>query len=399
MATVLLFLLTRLALAGDGRAEAVEPAPAWRAVFDTSEGWTGGDCAGTTALGDGRVVWLFGDSWVGLVREGKHADGSVMVNNAIAVHRIGADGAAPGKAEIEFCWGRADKDGKATAWVAPDEAARGDGQDKNLRYWPTGGGLVVEGADGGRRLYVFLMRIRDKDEADGVWNFEGCGSAVAIVENVKEAAREWRVGQRTLTRIAAGSGASVRRISWGVAAMMEDGDADGRRVLIYGVDSTDGLNKKLLAARARAEAVEQFREWRFWDGRGWSRSEKDAAAIADNVMDELTIHRVGGAGEARYVMIYSKPILDDHIVARTAATAMGPWTEPREIYRCPEPASDKRLMAYSAKAHPELSRPGRLLISYCVNSTDFFHMAGDASIYRPRFIEAPLATLRDPAGR
>ncbi len=29
------------------------------------DGWSGADVAGTVVLGDGRVVWLFGDTWIG----------------------------------------------------------------------------------------------------------------------------------------------------------------------------------------------------------------------------------------------------------------------------------------------------------------------------------------------
>ena len=401
MPLLIMFLILPFCLAGNPPSASAHPAKRWNAVFQAQDGWTGGDCAGTVPLPGDRVLWLFGDSWIGPVREGRHAEGSHMVNNAIAVHPIGSKGAPPKRGTVDFVWGSEGDDGKPRAWVVPDDSARGEHHiDKNLRYWPTGGGVVAERPGGGHRLYVFLMRIRDRDGADGVWNFEGCGSAVVRVENPEDRPIAWRKAQTTLTRLPAQIAAGVRRVSWGVAAMVDDtGDAEEQHVLIYGVDTTDGLNKKLLLARVPADHVDRFRDWRFWDGRGWSRRPDNASPIADNVMDELTVHRFGAVEKPLYLMIYSKPILDDHIVARTAPTPQGPWSAIREIYRCPEPATDKRLMAYSAKAHPELSRDGQLLITYCVNSTDFFHMAGDATIYRPRFIEMPRRGLRDGSGR
>jgi len=47
---------------------------------------------------------------------------------------------------------------------------------------------------------------------------------------------------------------------------------------------------------------------------------------------------------------------------------------------------------YGAKAHPHLSAPGELLISYHVNTFDFWEnfSAGGVDIYRPRFIKLPL---------
>ena len=52
------------------------PDDSWNAVFDRRDGWTGADVAGTVALGDGRMLWLFGDTWIGSIRGGKRLSGS-----------------------------------------------------------------------------------------------------------------------------------------------------------------------------------------------------------------------------------------------------------------------------------------------------------------------------------
>ncbi len=64
----------------------VTPDSEWNAVFDRADGWTGADAAGSVDLGDGRTVWLFGDTWIGKIRDGKRLPGARMVNNSIAVH-------------------------------------------------------------------------------------------------------------------------------------------------------------------------------------------------------------------------------------------------------------------------------------------------------------------------
>jgi hypothetical protein len=61
-------------------------------------------------------------------------------------------------------------------------------------------------------------------------------------------------------------------------------------------------------------------------------------------------------------------------------------------------------VSYDARLHPELARPGKLLISYNVNSLDADTAYADARVYRPRFVEvpwppaAPGARLAAPAG-
>ena len=72
---------------------------------------------------------------------------------------------------------------------------------------------------------------------------------------------------------------------------------------------------------------------------------------------------------------------------RIGESPVGPLGPMQRIYRAPEVDFDPDIFVYNAKAHPHLSRPGELLISYNVNTFDFF---GDffqySDIYRPRFI-------------
>jgi hypothetical protein len=89
-------------------------------------------------------------------------------------------------------------------------------------------------------------------------------------------------------------------------------------------------------------------------------------------------------------MVQSEPMLGSRIFVRTAPQPEGPWSEPKAVYKAPEPERDKSYFAYAAKGHLSLSRPGELLISYVVNSHDFNKMFNDASIYRPRFITVKL---------
>ena len=71
------------------------------------------------------------------------------------------------------------------------------------------------------------------------------------------------------------------------------------------------------------------------------------------------------------------------ITTREGEAPEGPWSEPVAVAKAPEHQGD--IFAYNAKAHPELSRDGRLLISYNVNTSDLAKVVADADIYRPRF--------------
>jgi len=71
---------------------------------------------------------------------------------------------------------------------------------------------------------------------------------------------------------------------------------------------------------------------------------------------------------------------------RPGESPVGPFGFYRGIWHCPEADIDPDIFVYNAKAHPHLSTPGKLLISYNVNTFDFGDAFKDADIYRPRFV-------------
>src|SRR5262245_21921458 len=94
--------------------EKATPAPEWDSKFAGKKGWIGGDGVYSVALGRKRILWLFGDTLLGTVKE-KRRTGATMVNNTIAVQ------SGRGKdAEIRFVTGKA-KDGKPAAFFTPSD--------------------------------------------------------------------------------------------------------------------------------------------------------------------------------------------------------------------------------------------------------------------------------------
>ena len=78
--------------------------------------------------------------------------------------------------------------------------------------------------------------------------------------------------------------------------------------------------------------------------------------------------------------------LSDKVGMRIATVPVGPFSDIIEIYTTPE--WKEGLWTYNAKAHPNLSKPGELLISYNTITADFWNdIQKDAHIYRPRFIK------------
>lgn len=369
-------------------AEGVVRDPAWESILTGNEGLTGGDGGGSVLIPGGRVLWMLADSIVGRVVDGRHGPGSAIVNNAIVVHprQRPADRPPPSDA-IARLFGPAPKPGAHSAWLMPDGQTE-PREGASSWFWPTGGACVTQAGDRHPALILFYTRLsRRGGDAEGtVWNFHATHSTVAVIDNPADEPRAWRVASHDLGPIERDG----RRINWGGAVVAEP-DAPVR---VLGIDDTDNLNKKAVLARVAGDQMGDPEHWRFWTGRGWSPERHDVAPICEHVTDELSVHREGG----RWIMIHMEPNLGRRIMVRTAPELTGPWTEPRVIYECPEPAAADHLMVYAARAHPELSGPASrgLLVTYAVNSTDFWHMLAHADLYRIRFLRVPASLYAAP---
>lgn len=337
-----------------------EPAPEWEARFAGGKGWIGGDGVYSAVLGPRRILWLFGDTILGSVKDARR-EGAVMVNNTLAVQSgHGAD------AGIRFVTGTT-REGKPAAVFTP---AEGEGW-----FWPQAAIRV------GERLHLFLPRlIRTKD--GGAFGFRQVDQYLAVVDNPDDEPEKWRVKQHKLPFAEFMRG---RARSWGSAVL-----GDGDRVYIYGYDEGgEGIGRRrLLVARVPGGEVDDFHAWRFRTAKGWSEKPEEVAALADGLATEFSVSPApGGHG---YVLVYTENGLGDRIVARFAEAPEGPWSTPVLLYKCPEMAKDKGVFCYSAKAHAWAATEDELLVSYCVNAWEFARLFRDEKVYRPKFVRVKL---------
>ena len=382
---VLALLLASSLTAGAQSTSTPEACPAleWNTLFVHTDGWTGADGAASVPLPNARVLWLFGDTWIGPVRDNRHAEGSTLVNNTIAIQSAAAEPHAAPPAP-RFLWNSSGP--SPAAWAIPEQQGEW--------FWPAGGALVVSPPDAPERLLVCMARLSRRDASDSIWNFALRGSTLLTINNPGDDATTWHIAQSTLTTI---DPEAARIHSWG-AALLTDPE-DPARVLVFGIDETDTLDKGLILASAPVLTIDRFNTWRFRTADGWADTADLAASIVSNVSSEVTVHAIAGRDSRPcYLMVYSEPLLGPGILARAASSPSGPWSDPVRLYVCPEPAADKRNLVYSAKAHPRLSTDAELLVSYCVNNTDFWYMASHADLYLPRFVRVPKSALPAPPG-
>jgi hypothetical protein len=348
-------------------------APEWDALFDRTSGWTGADGVYSIPLsGDerpgsaanGTTFWLFNDTFVGgVLPSGARAPGTVMVNNTNAL----LTGDLPDPAKMTFFWGTG-PGGSPQARVIPNTSSQ-------HWFWPNDGVVV------GGKILVFSLRM--KPGSGGAFNFATDG--ISLFADDASNPTPFSTYQQTVAPLYLPANATRGEVIFGQALMPNTSKAgapfaDGY-LYVYGVQND--ASKKLLAARVLPRDATNFAQYRYWNGSAWVPQIAAAAPLTDRLSSEFSVTPLD---DGRYLLVFQLDALGRAVAVRYGASPVGPWGPPIRIWRCPEATLTPNTFVYGAKAHPHLSRPGELLISYHVNTFSFLEHLQNADIYRPRFI-------------
>jgi hypothetical protein len=334
------------------------PAPDLDALFARTDGWIGADGAYSVALSPKRTLWLFSDTWVGKIRDGRRTDATI-VNNT-----IGLQEGVGGRVALSIA---RRPDGRPAALIVP---ADGRGW-----FW-----LQAGVADNGR-LSLFLNQVEKTDDKS-VFGFRSVGLWLGTVANAVQPPESWHVEQAKMPNTVF---SEDRMLAWG-AAVLQVGDD----LYVYGTDERRGKgfpNRQMVIARAPAASVGNFAAWRYFRNGLWVEDFRSPSPLASNIASEFSVTPFG----ERYLAVYTEHGLSPRIMGRTANHPWGPWSEPAVLYECPEMGRDKKLFCYGAKAHPTLSAGQDVIVSYVVNSFDFWQVAREAKLYWPRFVRVMFA--------
>ena len=325
----------------------------WRHFGDRAGAgeWAGGDGNYSAPLPDGRVAWLFNDTFLGPVGDGSSITPHAPVHNTIVTahrsshrpERLIMNGTAEAPRPL------VGPPGTAEPW-----------------YW-NGDGIVDDG-----KLYVF--EFKQQAAGGGHFGFEWIATDLAT----------FSVPELELDGVQPTYDAN--NVQWGVE-LLRDGDY----IYIYGME-TAFLDKHVHIARA--PVGELGGDWEFYTGSGWSADEDDSARVLRAVGASYGVARV----RDRYVLATTDQFLGSEIYLHTADTPVGfAGTERVTIYDTPEgqPEYDEDaagdIYTYNVAAHPHLNTPNTLVLSYNVNSTEIADLNRDINNNRSRFIEVRFA--------
>jgi len=127
--------------------------------------------------------------------------------------------------------------------------------------------------------------------------------------------------------------------------------------------------------------------WTYWDGSQWVKGESNAVTVATE--NDLTgvVANPNGSGFIA-VSVPWGVYFDTKVELSYASSPQGPWTTPQPVYNIPEIHEYAGEGAYFPTFHPELSAsPGQLVVSYNLDTDEGYSvLERDIRSYQPRFL-------------
>jgi hypothetical protein len=283
------------------------------------------------------------------------------------------EGTEPSDTAVSFYWAKNDESAPTPLFL-PSTPNSNPGE----YYW-LGDGFVNQ--ERGNDIYLFGYRIATTDAE--VFNFKEVGNTLIVLP---AGSKPPFASQRQLDTPFYMDGTPENTGSFGAGILVNTEAAGAKRpdgyVYIYGVK---GTKKEVMVARVTPKDIEEFDRWEFWDGKLWQADMLRAAPIADRASNELSVTPLS---DGRYAMVFQTDAIGAFVGLRLSLSPEGPFGPIIPIWdTTPDVSGGKQRISYNAKAHPHLSEPGELLISYNINSFDFFaDIAAEPDFYRPRFV-------------
>lgn len=357
----------------------VTPASEWSALFKRTHGWLGGDGIFMLTLnGDERIgasaknntmIW-FSDTQLGDIVDNKLlSDDTLVINNSVAILRDNL----PDSNAIQFYWNTLD-DSTPTAIFKPSSKLS-----KPHEYYWLGDAFV--NASKQHHIYLFGYRVQNVVGKPG-FSFSLTGNTLIRIPNGNPP----HFQQQQQFDIPFYKESEFDSIGiWGSAILVNTKEARAKNadgyVYIYRVGGGN-----VFVSRVLPQNIERFDTWEFWDGKKWMKDPYLGAPLASRASNEMSVTALA---DGRYLMVFQIDGVGNKIGARLGTSPVGPFGPIIELYDASyELSISPNAYVYNAKAHPVISTPGELLISYNINSTDYFNdIKKMPNFYRPRFIK------------
>jgi len=356
--------------------------------------WSGGDASYSLGLPDGKVAWLYADSYVGA--SGATTPGFVRPDHSrvpqpfIGNQLVVADYSQSPPSFVN----------KWRAGLAGNDFFPAPG---GHRYWPFG--PYIKNAD----TMTVLLR-----------SFSISGSRVDGIAVADVSLTTFEPGAVVDISAAAlvSSSATDCHNGDGSAALVQFGDSvlvdpDGSgNTYVYGIENCPReVTAYAHLARVTGTDLTNTSAWTYFDGVSWSSSSASSSRLKlvtgapiTDAGHEMSVVATGGG----YRMLNTRLSISNQIQTATSTRPEGPFTLPQVRYMVPESNATTfnnldptcGLLAYNAKEHPVFESDGSIVLSYNLNVTArtaggcpgfnaLRELNRNVDNYRPRFVVVP----------
>ena len=338
--------------------ETVKPYKALDHFFDLQKnGWLGSDVAHSIQLNDKKVLWLFGDTFVGEREQNCRGKNWVFLNNTIGIMELKNNTPC----DMKFYWGL--NNSKPDSFFLTRKEIPGD------FLWPTNG-IVINDS-----LVIFCMAVNKTADQ----TIDIAGTVCIRVDNYLEEPNNWLFEIWDF------------KFNEGIphAAFFKD-DYYIYNFLTNRNYFNDGMylgrNKKVFF-RAKNDS----KQMEFFNGDSWDKKFSNAKECFYPSCSESNIY-FDKKTKLFFTTTYRPQ--DNEMLLTWAERITGPWKKPIKIFEIPESNKQFSVHSYAMRIHGWLSdKTKRLIISYATNEfggMDNLMMPEGMDIYRPKFVEVKL---------
>lgn len=322
-------------------------------LFMQNPRWLGADGAASIDLGNGKLLWLFSDSFVSNDSSGERRK-SKMIRNSVAIQH----GYDPLTASINFYWNNSHS--------APQSFFH---QSDKYWFW-TGHGIRLE-----NNLLIFLMKMQNNKNSP--LGFEGVGWTAILVENPDSIPSQWKYKYLS-------TAPGNRRNMIGFSQVLKSGNH------VYAYATNDSSHYVYLVRwplKKISNGNLMSMEW--WTSAGWSQSEENADFLFRGQTEFSTSYF---PVLKKHLLIQTNGFGSATIAFRCSEGVSGLWSELVDFYT-PGEFGKKEVLIYTARIHPAL-KGAEMILTYNVNSMNFTTLLKDKSYYFPKFLKATIVPAK-----
>ena len=167
------------------------------------------------------------------------------------------------------------------------------------------------------------------------------------------------------------------------AGVMNNALQDGY-IYLYGYKDLNG--RYLTVARYKPEDIKDFNKYEFFDGTQFVSDIRKTAPLIKDVSAELSVtYLPEGEHAGKYMLVVMENTTSGRISYSLSDTPYGPFSPYKQVYQTSE-HTYLDAFTYNAKMQASISKPGRYIITYNVNSNNLGSLR-NSLIYYPRFLE------------